>query len=64
MMSELRMEKFHLNEQFLSLGLGWSIVTDKIVEKLYTKIRFFMVELNDLASAFVICLKKKIFFYK
>ena len=55
MMSELRMEKFHLNEQFLSLGLGWSIVTDKIGKKLYIKIRYFMVELNDLASDFVIC---------
>jgi hypothetical protein len=61
MMSELRTEKFHLNEQFLSLGLGWSIVTDKIVKKLCIKIRFFMVELNDLASDFVICLKKNIF---
>ena len=61
MMSELRMEKFHLNEQFLSLGLGWSIVTDKIGKKLYIKIRYFMVELNDLASDFVICFKKNIF---
>jgi len=60
-MSELRMEKFHLNEQFLSLGLGWSIVTDKIGKKLYIKIRYFMVELNDLASDFVICFKKNIF---